>query len=128
MLGDAVIRSKRPHELQLLDVIGNSFGGMTIRVVHDDVLRMTLVKVLPLLPGVDMEVEVVEVGQVFCQRCRHTRDVRRGSADLTGWPAALIGSRHGSRGEQTCSRDRKSTRLNSSHVEISYAVFCLKKK
>src|SRR5215813_14949738 len=27
-----------------------------------------------------------------------------------------------------CSRDRKSTRLNSSHVRISYAVFCLKKK
>src|SRR5690349_23468596 len=26
------------------------------------------------------------------------------------------------------STDRKSTRLNSSHVEISYAVFCLKKK
>src|SRR6266508_5767828 len=25
-------------------------------------------------------------------------------------------------------RDRKSTRLNSSHVAISYAVFCLKKK
>src|SRR5207249_5527864 len=28
----------------------------------------------------------------------------------------------------TWSRDRKSTRLNSSHVSISYAVFCLKKK
>src|SRR5699024_11569767 len=28
---------------------------------------------------------------------------------------------------QTC-EDRKSTRLNSSHVSISYAVFCLKKK
>src|SRR6266496_5273220 len=27
-----------------------------------------------------------------------------------------------------CGADRKSTRLNSSHVEISYAVFCLKKK
>src|SRR5690349_22603228 len=27
-----------------------------------------------------------------------------------------------------CGPDRKSTRLNSSHVEISYAVFCLKKK
>src|SRR5207249_7078774 len=27
-----------------------------------------------------------------------------------------------------CSLDRKSTRLNSSHVSISYAVFCLKKK
>src|SRR5699024_12129102 len=30
---------------------------------------------------------------------------------------------------QMChARDRKSTRLNSSHVSISYAVFCLKKK
>src|SRR5256886_11399517 len=26
-----------------------------------------------------------------------------------------------------CERDRKSTRLNSSHSQISYAVFCLKK-
>src|SRR5690554_6047514 len=30
--------------------------------------------------------------------------------------------------EETTSEDRKSTRLNSSHVRISYAVFCLKKK
>src|SRR5438874_10579283 len=29
---------------------------------------------------------------------------------------------------KTNASDRKSTRLNSSHVEISYAVFCLKKK
>src|SRR5207253_10783880 len=29
---------------------------------------------------------------------------------------------------RTCKPDRKSTRLNSSHVAISYAVFCLKKK
>src|SRR3712207_6966681 len=28
----------------------------------------------------------------------------------------------------TCRSDRKSTRLNSSHANISYAVFCLKKK
>src|SRR5690242_21002403 len=28
----------------------------------------------------------------------------------------------------TSARDRKSTRLNSSHMSISYAVFCLKKK
>src|SRR5256885_12115986 len=31
-------------------------------------------------------------------------------------------------GEQTEDLDRKSTRLNSSHLVISYAVFCLKKK
>src|SRR5437660_2484054 len=30
--------------------------------------------------------------------------------------------------EQDTIKDRKSTRLNSSHVAISYAVFCLKKK
>src|SRR2546430_8458381 len=29
---------------------------------------------------------------------------------------------------ETVHRDRKSTRLNSSHSQISYAVFCLKKK
>src|SRR5947209_14613403 len=39
-------------------------------------------------------------------------------------PARLPGEgRAGARG-----RDRKSTRLNSSHANISYAVFCLKKK
>src|SRR2546430_13012355 len=30
--------------------------------------------------------------------------------------------------ETTTKRDRKSTRLNSSHSQISYAVFCLQKK
>src|SRR3712207_8332457 len=32
------------------------------------------------------------------------------------------------RGCRVAGRDRKSTRLNSSHANISYAVFCLKKK
>src|SRR5438477_8694009 len=31
-------------------------------------------------------------------------------------------------GRDVCLQDRKSTRLNSSHMSISYAVFCLKKK
>src|SRR5438445_4972240 len=31
-------------------------------------------------------------------------------------------------GRDSADRDRKSTRLNSSHANISYAVFCLKKK
>src|SRR5207302_2815767 len=37
-------------------------------------------------------------------------------------------SRKGSNRSLGSSSDRKSTRLNSSHVKISYAVFCLKKK
>src|SRR5438445_7955456 len=38
------------------------------------------------------------------------------------------GRRHGRRGRCFAVQDRKSTRLNSSHANISYAVFCLKKK
>src|SRR5215475_15040816 len=45
---------------------------------------------------------------------------RRG--DLGGLGARLAGR------DQMIDEDRKSTRLNSSHVKISYAVFCLKKK
>src|SRR5438477_2110004 len=36
--------------------------------------------------------------------------------------------RRGGAGREARGRDRKSTRLNSSHMSISYAVFCLKKK
>src|SRR5207249_11495980 len=47
--------------------------------------------------------------------------------------AELRGTAHGRSGQELGERihrrvDRKSTRLNSSHVSISYAVFCLKKK
>src|SRR3712207_8221127 len=35
---------------------------------------------------------------------------------------------HAGEGDEEQDEDRKSTRLNSSHANISYAVFCLKKK
>src|SRR5262245_20318232 len=48
------------------------------------------------------------------------------------WPATLLlrthRSPHAGRAAERGIRDRKSTRLNSSHLGISYAVFCLKKK
>src|SRR5437868_8503263 len=44
-------------------------------------------------------------------------DARRRGADVAGVNLDVVGV-----------EDRKSTRLNSSHVSISYAVFCLKKK
>src|SRR5207249_11043611 len=49
------------------------------------------------------------------------------------WSSARFSSRDhrtawDSRPASACWPDRKSTRLNSSHVSISYAVFCLKKK
>src|SRR5438874_258512 len=50
-----------------------------------------------------------------------------GAAIHVGGGAADGGSLYGL-DESKKQKDRKSTRLNSSHVEISYAVFCLKKK
>src|SRR3712207_8057937 len=44
-------------------------------------------------------------------------------AEPVGQPQQL-----GGRGPECAGLDRKSTRLNSSHANISYAVFCLKKK
>src|SRR5256885_4825687 len=43
-------------------------------------------------------------------------------------PMKLLGLGDWQKGAQHANGDRKSTRLNSSHLVISYAVFCLKKK
>src|SRR2546427_8661729 len=47
--------------------------------------------------------------------------VLQGATDVSTFPT-------GTRGVERTGVDRKSTRLNSSHSQISYAVFCLKKK
>src|SRR5207302_4279310 len=60
---------------------------------------------------------VLPQGHVAARRERRALDAVVESA------APLQHPQHGG-----CPRDRKSTRLNSSHVKISYAVFCLKKK
>src|SRR5207249_6106316 len=46
----------------------------------------------------------------------------------SGGRAGGLDLRRARRDAAPAGRDRKSTRLNSSHVSISYAVFCLKKK
>src|SRR5207249_5570726 len=51
--------------------------------------------------------------------------VGRGLADAR---VGVVAHRLGQRRDRAWVLDRKSTRLNSSHVSISYAVFCLKKK
>src|SRR2546429_7340874 len=64
--------------------------------------------------------------QGFFQRSARARGVaflQKHAADV-GPAVGILGVGHGDFFE----RDRKSTRLNSSHGYISYAVFCLKKK
>src|SRR5699024_8839200 len=48
-----------------------------------------------------------------------------GRSNIGRWPVWRTSARCSGRSTES---DRKSTRLNSSHVSISYAVFCLKKK
>src|SRR5690349_22214251 len=82
----------------------------------------------------------------FSSRRRHTRSLRDWSSDVCSSDLSPRGAHVKRRAEAGFPRaadelstktnyanylrkqDRKSTRLNSSHVEISYAVFCLKKK
>src|SRR3712207_8009394 len=66
------------------------------------------------------------------ERPLHDRDLARRATEglqADGEPGPHRGAeRHGALLLRTGRRDRKSTRLNSSHANISYAVFCLKKK
>src|SRR5690606_2800479 len=59
-------------------------------------------------------------------RRRKAREADRAAPPRDGALRAVRTPKHGS--ERAGDADRKSTRLNSSHVKISYAVFCLKKK
>src|SRR5207253_4396844 len=66
------------------------------------------------------------------EKPRRTARCTRGMHRAPPWPPPTRSAvRNGCRGcaaYRSPPEDRKSTRLNSSHVAISYAVFCLKKK
>src|SRR5256885_1290926 len=63
-------------------------------------------------------------------RTRHERVIGRSAGRRFGWTAVSVAQARTPRcfDRRLRWRDRKSTRLNSSHLVISYAVFCLKKK
>src|SRR3712207_7297730 len=75
-------------------------------------------------------VEAAEIVRAVEHRLRG-RHRRHAAGRLVERVAGVLAARFApGRGEQRVERlqDRKSTRLNSSHANISYAVFCLKKK
>src|SRR3712207_7413678 len=69
---------------------------------------------------------------LFRSRPTHVAPVRLRLAPVPGLRPSRADARPGGQERRRLSalqhRDRKSTRLNSSHANISYAVFCLKKK
>src|SRR5690625_6172664 len=58
----------------------------------------------------------IVLAEVWCGHCMLNIPIFLKIAEKANMPVRFL------------NRDRKSTRLNSSHVAISYAVFCLKKK
>src|SRR5690606_41184341 len=78
--------------------------------------------------SVDVDDSFLTIAALVRVKNRHNRttvvqNCTTGGADMleTRWDDIRIAW-------QVAESDRKSTRLNSSHVKISYAVFCLKKK
>src|SRR5206468_5652716 len=77
--------------------------------------------------GVALDVPPLLVGREEAPERDHGAGRRElGLGDAQFRAAPLTGQGRGRRGPG--GQDRKSTRLNSSHDQISYAVFCLKKK
>src|SRR5256885_12480704 len=62
---------------------------------------------------------------VYSQRRNHARE---GTVKILFFDDFKLGVLNGDTVIDVSQTDRKSTRLNSSHLVISYAVFCLKKK
>src|SRR5699024_11510233 len=88
-----------------------------------EIYTLSLHDALPILEQDDLEDMMVEIA---AKLARGSRDAL---SERTEWVLHSIACRAAVKaGDRASPQDRKSTRLNSSHVSISYAVFCLKKK
>src|SRR5690606_40305446 len=88
---------------------------------------LSLHDALPICPAVDAACRTVDAGIFARYEFAPRHRMQKGLADVV----VGMGAAHQQDAvvaKQRNAADRKSTRLNSSHVKISYAVFCLKKK
>src|SRR5437870_4951707 len=104
-------------------VIGLSLAGIASLVISGNLTVSGTARFLEYL--------VFVLGRIASQPTR--RDNRRAAGPPAGEAVAATNGQHEKRPARSVAanngdEDRKSTRLNSSHVAISYAVFCLKKK
>src|SRR6201987_6141200 len=104
-------------ELQIIGAPQSNYVWVSRIACHEKGVPYTLVPVTPHTPEVDA---IHPLGKI--PAFRH-RDV-----SLAESRAICFYIDHAFDGPPLVPRDRKSTRLNSSHQIISYAVFCLKKK
>src|SRR3712207_414329 len=120
----------RPTSNRLLAQLGISPDTYVRQLTDDEVAKLR-----DAIDGGDLLVEgdlrrersqaIKRLMEIGCYRgLRHRRGLPvRGQNTKTN-----ARTRKGPKRMQVAGKDRKSTRLNSSHANISYAVFCLKKK
>src|SRR3989475_1758208 len=114
---------------EILDVLGRRYGP--IEPLRDDARAPAERFRLP--DGATFGI-IASTTAPFCRTCDRSRLTADGTWLLCLYAAQGVDLREPLRGGATDDelatprRDRKSTRLNSSHSQISYAVFCLKKK
>src|SRR5690625_4961759 len=100
----------------LLKLSGEVFGGGRVGLDPDVVSGVAQEVAVAAMEGVQIAI-VVGGGNFFRGAELSQRGLDRARADYMGMLGTVMNA-----------LDRKSTRLNSSHVAISYAVFCLKKR
>src|SRR5580693_3730166 len=106
-----------PQDEETLDVILSAYAEIGIRVVFSIAVRdVGALDIAPFLPPDVSEAAMAIVRGASKDAREEITFVERQIKRLTPLPPRL-----------TWGLDRKSTRLNSSHSSISYAVFCLKK-
>src|SRR5699024_10322831 len=119
-----------PLKALIFDSVYDDYRGvvLSIRVVEGTVKPGDKIRLM----NSGAEYEVVEVGVNSPKPLKRdflmAGDVGYLTASIKDLQDTRVGDTVTNANNPTAKPDRKSTRLNSSHVSISYAVFCLKKK
>src|SRR3712207_1749329 len=131
---DAEARKRRAEIAQEADFYGAMDGAS--KFVKGDAMAGILITGINLVGGI--VVGVLQQKMSFAEAGQHFSLLSVGDGLCAQIPALLISVATGiivtrsaserDLGNDIAGQDRKSTRLNSSHANISYAVFCLKKK
>src|SRR5690625_6918638 len=87
-----------------------------------------MIALRPVREGALAAMSATSVGALGTQVLRERFEAGEGRFLAEDFHRLEQGRRDPAPGDRGSQRDRKSTRLNSSHVANSYAVFCLKKK
>src|SRR5690349_23085945 len=96
------------------------------KFVKGDAIAAIIITLINLIGG--FAIGVIQKGMAPADAVSAYSLLSVGDGLVSQIPALLLSTATGIIVTRSATEDRKSTRLNSSHVEISYAVFCLKKK